>query len=257
MRRNRDTGPARRWLADVSRRLGGAPRHRRRTLTELRDHLTDSAARLVEAGVDADAAERRAVAAMGDPREVALGFTNAHPTPFTRLGGALLVLAAVLSFANEGLRDSVPHIVVSMVLLPGIVAIHLRQRRHLRRLGRLAAGTFVLGLGLTVLVVIWLFNLPPNVGFGGLAVLGLVFWTTGMMAVAGLLYVVATIRARVIRTPYTVLAPFLMVVGIQGGEFDGFAVVPALAVAGATVWLGWRMCTEPGSADRHPGLLAA
>ncbi|BDF67176.1 hypothetical protein CE91St43_11480 [Oscillospiraceae bacterium] len=95
----------------------GVPRataaERRDILQELAGHLADHMETLMDAGYDAELAEERAVAAMGDPEEVGRAL-NAQLSPFwlwvRRLGWALTVCLALVLLGHSGVRGTVENL---------------------------------------------------------------------------------------------------------------------------------------------------
>lgn len=90
------------YLADVSASLHRETRTIGRIEAEIEDHLRESAGRHEMAGMPPAEAQQRAVAAFGDPEQLALAFRNAQQGagamgPFIRFAGAVgLVAPAVL-----------------------------------------------------------------------------------------------------------------------------------------------------------------
>lgn len=179
-----------RYLAELRRTL--AP-HRDvdDLLDEVADHLHSSAERGRAAGLDPEAADRRALDAFGDPDLVARVYAAerrgglAVPTRFTRTAGTLLVLggaAWTLSFVlllgvavlNRTNPLGVPSTLYLMsgsalaigatAMIPGLVGVYVRHRRR----GPLLLAAFVLlGVGLLacgypMALIVWV----PSVGSG-------------------------------------------------------------------------------------------
>ena len=106
------------YLDALQFRLRGAPRDVRRMLRETEDHLNDSAAAGVEAGLTPEDAERQAVERFGRIEDIARRFNRSAPVPRLR-AGPLLEQAATLggiALAAIGLSGA---IAVAMIGLAG------------------------------------------------------------------------------------------------------------------------------------------
>ena len=73
-------------------------RERELVRAELEAHIEDHAAALLELGYDAELAEERATAAMGDPAEVGREMGSQYPRGWNAVAGISLVLSVFVMF---------------------------------------------------------------------------------------------------------------------------------------------------------------
>ena len=95
-------------------RCGIAPRHVRRTVSELRDHLDDLVAAELETGVDGERARRYAEQQLGDLRQVAIALQacpelRAWPHRFPQLAVVVYPLTCLLLLPAMPIFAGVTH----------------------------------------------------------------------------------------------------------------------------------------------------
>jgi hypothetical protein len=92
------TSLARRYLSDVARHLHLAPTDQDDILTEIRDHIEDSARELMDEGLPADAAISYAIDGLGRPQSLAEQMYSVHPTRGSWYHTAVAVLPHICLF---------------------------------------------------------------------------------------------------------------------------------------------------------------
>ena len=152
-------GPVERWLDRVFDGLTGTGAGGRRALAEVEDHLYAAVEDARGRGLDADAAEREAVARLGPPERVARGIRAAHrdalrPAVTTAwlVGGAVTVTLGVsialtallyMVFADGLVGSFCAHVIADRPTLCGDP--HGHQKLAAEGLATLCAGVLALG----------------------------------------------------------------------------------------------------------------
>ena len=114
--------PAFESVRDQLLRAGIAPRHVRRYVIELRDHLADLAARERNAGLDAKAAEERARAVLGTDAQLVQSMIDRAPRSLAvRAPWAVFALLPVVLFVAvlASIDDSMMHLLRPVAAWPG------------------------------------------------------------------------------------------------------------------------------------------
>jgi hypothetical protein len=114
--------PAFESVRDQLLRAGIAPRHVRRYVVELREHLADLAARERNAGLDAKAAEERARAVLGTDAQLVQSMIDRAPRSLAaRAPWAIFALLPVVIFVTvlASIDDSMMHLLRPLATGPG------------------------------------------------------------------------------------------------------------------------------------------
>jgi hypothetical protein len=158
--------PIRDYLGELGKELGRFAPGRRRTLAEVEDHLRETALSLEAGGAEPPAAQRKAIAAFGSPRQVTQ-FTGRRRQPAGRkrivIGAGLAVIAAGtagvfwIGHVSPGGLSSAPPAPKTGTLAGwavfeggdmisdngGIADLHGVGRARITVIGRTAAGTYL------------------------------------------------------------------------------------------------------------------
>lgn len=250
------------YVAQLQPDLLGRARTRRRIAEEMQGHLEDAAEHYVERGLDAEAAQLKAIEDFGPPHVVINSWAESKGigvvTNFTRFGGLAGIVGALgltVSFVWSEVSWTFSigwfaeiALAFGALLAAGMVALYLRLRGKLGRHGRvgfrLILAGLVVGFGSSVL---WF---APG---GGIA---LALLTTGAA-----LYLIGALRADVVpRGPLLLwMAGFVTAVVVgYSGMFAGFDTGYVVAGIGyglfdaGWIWLGTHMWNErAASGDGH------
>ena len=247
------------YVAQLQPDLFGRASTRRRIAEELRGHLEDSAEHYLAQGMDAGAAQRKAIEAFGTPQVVINSWAESKGigvvTNFTRFGGLAGIIGAIgltvaMVWAEISWTFSIgwfAEVALSFgaLLAAGMAALYVRLRGRLGRYARVGFRMIIAGL---------------VVGFGS----SMLWFAPGGAAgiallIAGVtLYLVGALRADVVpRGPLLMWAAGFVaavVVGFTGviaGLDTGYAAMGAgygLFDAG-WLWLGAHLWRESDRAE--------
>lgn len=122
------------YLAVLDSEIGGRPRRREELLAEVRAHLEDARAELLDQGRDRDAAEQEAIERFGDPRIVAAKLRSTGTVVYEEgvrsacLG--LLVFCAAWGLSVTPLAGAFPLVVAVAAYPLGLIARLWERRRR-------------------------------------------------------------------------------------------------------------------------------
>nr|QEO74159.1 hypothetical protein [uncultured bacterium] len=247
------------YVAQLQPDLFGRAATRRRIAEEIRGHLEDAAEHYLEQGMDARAAQAKAIEAFGDRQVVINSWAESKGigvvTNFTRFGGLAGIIGAIgLSAAGVWAEISwsfsigwYAEVALSFgaFLAAGMAALYVRLRGSLGRYARIGFRMIIAGL---------------IVGFGS----SMLWFAPGGAAgiallIAGVaLYLVGALRADVVpRGPLLMWAAGFAVAVIVGfaGVLAGIDTGYAAAGAGyglfdaGWLWLGTHLWRENDRAD--------